>query len=431
MLRSFKLALALIRIPHLALSLFLLPLIVSIGLVLAQLFVTVAVINVSTVDTETLTASTKFQEDNNLLRWLLFGSGKLRPPLIVCRWSGPTSTVPREHPTTPDCRPDRFDIALNVPDPDTYDPSPFVKLFNGQVDRLHICRGCNPDVVITTSASGATSSRAHSMFGLGILFLPYTNREIHDHRIATRRATESIAHHLGSISVSIPEVEKAIGVSALRGTLPLTANIAMLVIISLWLALRAHRKVLDYFSSNDVLLPMVAACGKQRFYSAIWVLTMLRVLCFLGASIPLVYFGLSDIFGGVGDVQPPVSASYFCLWLLTLIASLALATVLASISELKHRHTLLSFGYKFVPMLLAFMGAAAWGASFVFSYQSLGVLRLSLSSLPIIGLGPVVVAPVTNLPLFPMATHALLATAAVVILLRRNARWFAAHLEEV
>lgn len=430
MLRSVKLALALIRIPHLAISLFLVPLVLSIGLVIAQLFATAAAINVASVGMEKMTASTELQEENNLLRWLLYGSGKLRPQLTVCRWSAPSADVPREHPTTRECSPDRFDIAINVPDPATYDPTPFVRMFTGQVDRIHICQTCHPDVVITVAPNGTITSRASSMFGLGILFLPFTNREINEHRIATRRATESIMQHLGAISLRIPEVENAIGVTSLRTTLPITANVAALVIISLWLALRAHRKVLDYFSHNDVLLPMVAACGKQRFYSAIWLLTMMRVWCFLGASIPLVCFGLNDIFEGSGD-SLAIPATHFFVWLLALTATTALATVVASISELKHRHTFLSFTYKVVPMVFAFSGAALWGASFILPYQSFGTLRLGLSSLPIIGLGPIVVAPVTNLPLLPMVTHALLATTAVVIILRKNARWFAAHLEEV
>ena len=432
MIRSLKLALALIRIPHLAFSLFVFPLVLSIGLVLAQLFATAAAMSVSSAITETVTPANESREENNLLRWLLFGSGKLRPKTTLCRWSGPTAEIPFEHPTTDECRPDRFDVALTVSDPSTYDPTPFMKLFNGQVDRIHICRSCRPDVVIAVSPSGAILSNAYSMFGLGILFLPYTNKEIHEHRIATRRATETITQNLGSIAVHIPEIENAIDVASLRSTLPITANVAALIVISLWLALRAHRKVLDYFSANDVLLPMVAACGKQRFYAAIWLLTMMRVGCFLAASIPLVALGLRDIFEGNQEIAvaaPPVSQ--FCVWVVALIATIALATVIASISELKHRHTFLSFAYKFIPMIVAFMGAAVWGASFILPYQSFGSLRLTLASLPIVGLAPIVVAPVTNLPLAPMVLHGILATLAVGFILRRNARWFAAHLEEV
>ena len=43
----------------------------------------------------------------------------------------------------------------------------------------------------------------------------------------------------------------------------------------------------------------------------------------------------------------------FPLWMISLAASLTLAAVIASIADLKHRHNLLSFTYKYVPCLPA------------------------------------------------------------------------------
>ena len=425
--RSFRIAAALLRIPHLALSLFAVPLILSLGIVVIQLLATGAAVQLmSTTGRAVMAAKVS---DTNPIRWMIYGSGDLRGPLTVCRWGVNSQGV--ETPLVEGCAPDRLDVAIHVDNPESFDVSRFKKLFEGHIDRLHVCRSCQPDVVITPSMNGEITSKAHSVFGLSILFLPYSNKEVADQRTAVKEAYDEIQRSLGSISMHIPEISDAIGISSLKGTLPITTNIALLVVIALWLALKAHRKVLDYFSRNDVLLPLAAACGKQTFYSAIWILTLFRVGCFLGASIPLMYFGLDDIFSSNVGVDLSFSLAHGAAWLVALVSALGLATVIASIAELKHRHSLLSVSYRFLPLLGAFIGALAWGASFIMPLHACGVFRLIVSALPIIGIAPILVAPVTGLPYLPMMTHAVLAMIGLTWLLKRNARWFAAHLEEV
>jgi len=429
MVRSFRIAAALLRIPHLALSLFAFPLILSLGIVVIQLLVTGAVVQLMT-STARPAPTTKIVESNtHPIRWLIYGSGELRGPLKVCRWLA--QDYGDEKPPSQECAPDRLDVALHVEDPASYDVTRFEKLFQGHIDRLHICRGCKPDVVITPRADGEITSQAYSLFGLSILFLPYSNQDVVEQRTAVKEAYDDIQRSLGSISMHIPEISEAIGISSLKGTLPITSNIALLVVIALWLALKAHRKVLDYFSHNDVLLPLAAACGKQNFYSAIWILTLFRVGCFLGASIPLMYFGLTDIITTNMTMDLSFSIARGLAWIVALVSALGLATVVASIAELKHRHSLLSISYRFIPLLGAFLGAVAWGASFIVPLHSCGVFRLVVSALPIVGIAPILVAPVTGLPYLPMMVHAVLAILGLTWLLRCNARWFAAHLEEV
>ena len=431
MLRSTRIALAFLRIPHLALSLFVFPLLISLGIVIIQLLVTGAAVQLASSNAQTVAAMTSTESNGHPVRWLLYGSGELRPPLKVCRWISKDGTRAHETPPDPSCSPDRLDVALQVQDPANFDATKFVALFNGHVDRLHVCTACQPDVVITPEAPDKTSSRAYSVFGLSILFLPYSNKDVGERRVAIRESLEHVQNALGTISMHIPEITEAIGISSLRGTIPITANVALLVVIALWLALRAHRKVLDYFSRNDVLLPLAAACGKQTFYSAIWILTLLRVGCFLGASIPIMYLGLSDIITSNVEVNFSFPVLRSIVWLIALISTLAFATVIASIAELKHRHSLLSFSYRFLPLLGAFVGALVWSASFIVPLQSVGMFRLALSAIPVLGITPILVAPITGLPYLPMTVHAVLASCALVWLLRRNARWFAAHLEEV
>jgi hypothetical protein len=429
MFRSMRLALALVQIPHLALSLFLFPLIISLALVFAQLVATGMVVRVASIDSAAMVALDDERADYNMMRWVLYGSTARRPAIQVCRWQ---AVGGGEVPPSKECNPDRLDVAIHVKDPTSYDVAHYSALFDGHVDKIHVCRTCTPDVIITPGEGGAVASQARSIFGLTILFLPYTNRSISSRRVEVFRTIEEIRKAVGSITMDIPESAAGIGISSLKSSLPITANIASLVLISLWLALRAHRKVLDYFSQNDVLLPLAAACGKERFYGSIWILTMLRVGCFLGASIPLMYFGLKDVLGDDASLsEMPVSFVGFGVWILALVSTLSFATMIASIAELKHRQALWIIVYRFLPMTLAVVGAAVWSFSFILPYHALGTLRLILSSIPVVGMAPIFVAPAINLPLLPMVVHAILASAMFLVLLQRNARWFAAHLEEV
>lgn len=427
--RTLHIALALLRIPHLALSLFAFPLVLSLIIVCVQILVTGAVVQMVSSSSTAIAATSSSQTNFHIARWLMYGSGAARPPLTICRWNTDRGV---ERPPNSECNPDRLDVAIHVPNPESYDVATFARLFTGHTDRLHVCASCTPDVVITPEANGRTTSVASSVFGLTILFLPYSNKTVGDRRIALHSAIDEIQGALGSISMHIPEITDAVGISSLKGTVPIAANIALLVIIALWLALRAHRKVLDYFSRNDVLLPLAATCGRNTFYSAIWVLTLLRVGCFLCASVPLMYIGLADILStNVKDVEFPLSLTASLVWLVALISTLSFATVIASIAELQHRHALLSVAYRFIPLTGAFLGALVWGLSFILPHSFVGTFRLVFSSLPIVGIAPILLAPITNLSWIPMTIHAALASLALIWVLRRNARWFAAHLEEV
>ena len=428
--KSLHLALSLIRIPHLALSLFVFPLVLSLVLVAGQLVVTGIFIKAAGRDADEVVVTSKRREENNLLRRLLYSDGRRRDPIQVCRWT--TDPTDGEEPPPGDaCQPDRLDVALRASDPATFDARQYASMFDGHVDRLHVCRECAPDIVISFDEKGRAVSKSSSAFGMIVLMLPYESSVLTDKKISFRRDVEKIRWLLGSLYFTVPEIPGGIGVSDLKTSIPVTLNITFLVVIALWLALKAHRKVLDYFSHNNVLMPLVAACGKNRFYAAIWSLTALRVFCFLGASIPLVYFGLQDVSDAKAFSSLKVSTLQVFVWLLTLVTSLGLATMMASLSELKHRQSVLSFTYRYVPILFALLGAVVWSGSFLFIGDSSSLLRTVITVLPIVGMTPIFVAPILNLPVYMMLAHALFSTILLVVALRHNARWFAAHLEEV
>jgi hypothetical protein len=426
MKRAFHLAWSLIQIRHLSLSLFVFPLICSVLLVLGQLVVTTLFIRSVT---PTVPTTEVIQEDFNPVRLVLYGSGERRPSLEVCRWVASPSDPAREVPPRAACAPDSLDVALNVSNPQTFDVEKYVEMFQGQIDRLHVCKDCRPDVVITASADGKHHSRAGSVYGLAVMSLAFIPKP--EERSERVEKFKTVNDSIGDILFYMPDASDLVRLSSTNGAIPFAANIVPLVVIALWLSVRAHRKVLDYFSRNDVLLPLVAATGKRTFYSALWIVTSARVLCFLAASLPVVYFGLKDI-GGVRVFDSlRAHQGLVVVWLFALVSAVALCTIVSSIADLKHRQAFGSILYRYVPILVALIGAFVWTASFIVPSPAMGVVRSVIVSIPLVGLAPLFAAPVT----MPHATfvliHAVTSTILVVLVLRNNARWFGAHLEEV
>jgi hypothetical protein len=426
MKRAFHLAWSLIQIPHLALSLFLFPLLCSVLLVLGQLVVTTMFIRSVA---PTVPTTEVIQEDFNPVRLVLYGSGARRPHLEVCRWVASPSDPTIEVPPRAACAPDSLDVALNVSDPRTFDVGRYAEMFQGQIDRLHVCKDCKPDVVITASTDGKHHSRAGSVYGLAVMSLAFIPKpEERSERVEKFRA---VNEGIGDILFYMPDASDLVRLSSANGAIPFAANIVPLVVIALWLSVRAHRKVLDYFSQNDVLLPLVAATGKRTFYTALWIVTGARVFCFLAASLPVVYLGLKDI-GGVRVFDSlRAHSGLITVWLFALVGAVALCTIVSSIADLKHRQAFRSVLYRYVPILVALLGAFVWTATFIVPSPFMGIVRNVITSMPILGLAPLFAAPVTLPSVTFVLIHAVAATILVVLVLRNNARWFGAHLEEL
>jgi len=117
MLRSARIALAFLRIPHLAVSLFIFPLVMSLGIVIVQLLVTGVVVKLTGPAAEIATTATSSESNSNPIRWLLYGSGEPRPTLKVCRWVSRGDDAMHEEPPEASCSPDRLDVALQVENP--------------------------------------------------------------------------------------------------------------------------------------------------------------------------------------------------------------------------------------------------------------------------------------------------------------------------
>jgi hypothetical protein len=178
-------------------------------------------------------------------------------------------------------------------------------------------------------------------------------------------------------------------------------------------------------------LPLVAATGKRAFYGALWILTGARVGCFLAASIPLVYLGLQGFIGAGAYQQLWHKWPLLLCWFAAIFPAVALSTVIASISDLKHRHSIASFAYRYAPFLIALVGGMVWGFTFVFPSSAAGVVRSLVTAVPVVGLAPLFIAPVTEPPIASLVAHSVLSLGVLMALVRLNMRWFAAHLEDV
>lgn len=427
---AIRLAFALIRIPRLFASLLLIPLLFGLALVTAQVVLTGMFLSASRSDPAQVERRIEQIEVKNFFRAVLYGDGAPLKNFTVCRWnsSGHSSEAP---PADPKCRPDRLDAALHVEDPQTFDPSQYLDFFRGNVERLHICRACRPDLTVRITSTGIQTD-AYSLQGVMLLSLVRYNRELNRVYLEASRGIELSNELLGSKYLNLQGLRDAVNLDTFVNSNVLGLNIAVLVLVALFLALKAHRKVLDYFARNGALLPMVAAAGQGTFYSSLWLLTGLRVAAFLLAAVPGIIYLLPS-FSKEADLSTflddgPGAAS---LWLVAIISGLSLATLIASIGELKHRHNLLSFAYKYIPLILCVIGCALWAVSFFAEGAAAALLRHFISAAPVLGIGPMLVAPVFKPGFSVLAIHSVLSVGAMVVLLRGNARWFAAHLEEL
>ena len=249
---------------------------------------------------------------------------------------------------------------------------------------------------------------------------------------AVASESDEVSELIGEVIVFPSGISKGINLYTLEDDLVIVMNIAMYLVVALWLALRSHRRVLDYFSKSGSLQPLVAACGKGEFYGAIWVITLSRVMLFLGSTLPIsaiMFFSMQKS----GNLHTSISLSYdsLILWFLCLFASLSLVTIVGSISELKQRHGIAYFAYKVLPIACSLFGAVFWTLSLFSSDDVIISLRSLIISCPVFGLLPIIGSPIVGVSNNLIVFHTWLSAILIILILASNSRWFAAHLEEL
>jgi len=429
-MNAIRLAFAFVRVPRLFGSLFLFPLIISFVLLYVQLMVTGLLLKATKTNAATVRENLTKTKNNSVVRRLIAGNGEEIGELEVCRWikNGTEEVLP------PHCRRQPFDVGLIIPSLNEESISQYVKLLNGNFRRLHVCEttACTTEVTIDLSRPDQPVTSAKSIWGLLLLNLVELSPERIEQVVKLREHKDKLREQLGALYLYTPGYQDPLNVREMKKLVVVILNFILLVLVALWLALKAHRKVLDYFASSGALLPLVAASGKRTFYSAIWILTLFRVFIFLAGSLPISYFAIKDFTqGDPTQLFFHGELSWSLLWLFTLAMSLALATIIASIADLKHRHTLLSIGYRYVPLVVSLGGGLVWGLSFLVDHQYSEAIRKILASLPLAGMAPMLLAPLFTPQEEVLVINTLLTSVLLALALRSNTRWFAAHLEEL
>ena len=360
------------------------------------------------------------------LRVQLYGTSKPLPDPIICRWSNAAT------PPSDECKLQRLDVSVHVQNPLEYDPAELVAFFLGSTRAIHLCQSCETDIVIN-ERGGERSANVRSISAMGVYALTdsVNNSQVNSHFVQAKEAIEKLKASSGTIYFEPVGVDQPINVSEATKTMILIINTALLIIVTLWLSLKGHRKVLDYFARNDALLPLVASCGKNTFYASLWIITLFRVAFFLLMATPPTILIYAET---VSDETMSVfigDKAEFILWLLAILASLSSLTIIASIAELKHRHSWVSFMYRYVPILLCLIGTVVWAATLVMPGEHITMLRNCITAIPIFGISPLLLSPLISVDTSLLTAHSALASVLVVIVLRLNSRWFAAHLEEI
>lgn len=417
-MNALKLVVSLLLIPRLFATFLLMPLALSLVLVVGQSLVTKRMLQTRAAIASNPDEAAAGRRVHPLHR-LLFKTDRPLEPLKICDW--------RERP----CVLGRFDVVIRPGVLEQFPESTYRSLFEGKFQTLHICDDCESEIIIS-EANGAGQVGTHvfspAAYALVRVALFERSRNILQQGESEGYNPEEM---LGERFFHAPGFARPANLKEVAISFTLLANIALLVMCCLWLALKAHRKVLDYFVGSGVLLPLVAATGRESFYGAIWILTLLRVLAFLLVGIPVVWVTVGDFFrAGSGNLFYYSGVAPMLLWASSIFSSMGLAMLFGSVADLKHKHFLASFVYKLLPFIFAMLGLLLWAITFLMSSEWASWLRVVITTLPISGIGPLLLAPILPPPDMVLVLHSMLSVAAIVLLMQYNARWFAVHLDD-
>ena len=430
-MRSILLAFSFVRVPKLFVALLLWPLVIGLLVAGAQIFSSSLYLGI--VNETPAQFERRIMAENPGDSWLrkqLFGTDERFSSLLYCRWEMRGSS---EVPPSELCAAKNLDIALQVQSPALFDAKTYADFFNGSTRAMHLCRSCRTDITIAHADQEKPETEISSLAALGVYMLAESDsdKDIKTHFVRAKESAEENKDLGGIVYLQTQGLSKKVNITDASSVMILVINTTFLLLVTVWLALRGHKKVLDYFVRNNALLPLVAACGKDTFYTSLWIVSLIRVAFFLLASLPATYlafrFAVPDHTLRLFIGEP----SEFILWVAGIISSLCAVTIIASMAELKHRHFWASFLYKYLPLVLWAAGTSVWAATILIGSHHAAFIQNTIASLPVFGFSPLVLWPVFKLTTHALALHVLLSSALVFAILRRNSRWFAAHLEEL
>jgi hypothetical protein len=422
LVKSLHLAISLLRVKRLFFSLFLGPVLLGLIIVLIQTAGTVALINLSQEDSEKFGTRMSSSTESDFLRGFVFGDGMIPAKPRIC---SPTDL-------SPDCFLESYDIVVRNEFNHPVDNEEFQEVFRGAAQRVHFCLDCQSDFVLSIGES-KTETKIFSLTGMAVLLLADNRRllELRQHLADARTEKDRADQVQGRIVFHPPGLANPLAFSEAQTILVVILNVCLTIAIVLWLAIKAHRRVLDYFAKNDVLLPLVASCGKKVVYDALWMLSFARVLVFvLSAFLPFVIV-LSKINNLAFSTSLGDTKYFLILWIVAVLFSLGCFGTIVSMSELKQRYPIASALYKIVPIAGCFAGLILWIVAILNGGSEWNIVSSVISVVPIVGLTPTLVAPLSVISPITLVLHILLCGILAVYSLKRSSNWFASHLEEI
>ena len=431
---SLRLTLCFLRIPRLLATLLLAPVATTVLIVILQLFVSVLFLQAPSsranfASTTSNPDQLSIAEQPSWFREILIGDPSFAKNLKTCRWSTNPDTQELT-PPSPDCRLERFDIVVTPDVVKEHGLAAYEDLFRGLFRAIHICDGCVTDIIIWRSG---TEIRTHFRSFLGLVLF----QEVHLRGGIKKRfddvqvAKQNLKKRIGERYFDLTGFREPTRLSSFQAKIIIILNIGLGIVTALWLALKAHRRVLDYLSHSGVLLPLVAAMGKSTFYSSIWLLTLIRVGAFVLATVPIGLLVFIDI------VSDPAAFPFYSRplaffgWSCAVIASFSLAALIASVAELKHHHDLFNIHYKLGPLLASSLGGLLWLSTFLIEFPGAQTIRSIIGTIPIVGIAPILLAPAFEPYWYVLAINTLGTFAIIIFVARYNARWFGAHLDDI
>lgn len=419
------LALSFVRVPRLFAYLILWPLVIGMFMIVVQLSFTTLFTKVSTETSTELETELKAEKEHDAIRYFLYGSHESLPPPKVCRWG-------QDLKPNSDCSIEAVDLTVLTEKPTEFDPAELVSFFEGNLRQIHVCESCDSELQLDLRGE-EPKIYIKGLFGF-LVFMSSDRaftQSLRQYRVQALEEREKVESFQGLPFIVSPGLSRPLALRGNEGVAALVLNVASLIVVTLWLMLRAHRRVLDYFARSGSLLPLVAACGKRTFYLSLWMVTIIRVFCFLLAAVPATIFFFTHSVDDSTIELLKQDIPMLVLWCIGVLVSMAALTIIGSIADLKHRHSWTSFLYKYVPLTACLLGSVCWFAALFFDSPAVRAIQVGISVLPVVGMCPIVLTPLVALDSRIVVAHTLLAALLLVLLLHLNARWFAAHLEEL
>ena len=196
--QSLHVAVSLLRVRRLFFSLFLGPVLLGLIIVLVQTAATVILIDLSNEDSEQFGERMSSSTESEILRGYVFGSGEIPDQPRICN----------EIDAANECPLKESDIVVHNQSNRVIDIKEFQETFRGAAQRIHFCKDCTSDFILTVGESN-TETRIFSLSGLAVLFLADNRRlvELRHHLTEAKSEKERAEKVQGNIKFHPPGLE--------------------------------------------------------------------------------------------------------------------------------------------------------------------------------------------------------------------------------